>query len=249
MAEATVFISGHADGRLKTRRVDLDALARGEFAPAATGRAAREIVACGRPDASYDIRIVDPESREVLADGRLGEIWLRGRSVSPGYWQRDDNAELFDAVTAAGDGGYLRTGDLGVLHDGEVYLHGRLKDLIIVNGRNVYPQDIEHELRAQHPDLGKTGVVFAGPGTAPGEYDESAVVVAHEVAGLPADRLPALAAEIRHTVGREFGISVATVALVKPGTVLRTTSGKVRRSAMRDLFRQGRLVSLHQDPR
>jgi acyl-CoA synthetase (AMP-forming)/AMP-acid ligase II len=74
-------------------------------------------------------------------------------------------------------------------------------------------------------------------------------VVTHEVTGVPADRLPALAAEIRHTVGREFGISVATVALVKPGTILRTTSGKVRRSAMRDLFRQGRLASLHQDLR
>ncbi|GCB44042.1 fatty acyl-AMP ligase [Streptomyces sp. NL15-2K] len=248
MAETTVYISGHADAPLTTRRVDLDALARGEFTPAVEGRVSREIVACGRPQDAYDVRIVDPETGQELPDGRMGEIWLRGRSISPGYWQRDDSAAVFDAVTSSGDGGYLRTGDLGVFYDGEVYVHGRLKDLIIVHGRNVYPQDIEHELRAQHPELGRTGVVFAGPGTVPGD-DGSAVVVTHEVAGVPDDRLPALAAEIRHTVGREFGISVATVALVKPGTVLRTTSGKIRRSAMRDLFHEGRLASLHQDPR
>ena len=248
MAETAVYIAVDADGPLRTRRVDLEALARGEFTAAVADRASREIVACGRPDGSYDTRIVDPETREVVADGRLGEIWLRGRSVSSGYWRRDDNADVFDATTADGDGGYLRTGDLGVFSDGELYVHGRLKDLIIVHGRNIYPQDIEHELRAQHPELGRAGVVFAGPGLPTGD-DDSSVVVTHEVAGVPADRLPALAAEIRHTVGREFGIAVATVALVKPGTVLRTTSGKVRRSAMRDLFREGRLVSLHQDPR
>ncbi len=249
MAEATVYISVRAEGPLQTRRVDLDALAQGEVTPAVADRAAREIVSCGRPDASYDVRVVDPESREVLPEGRVGEIWLRGRSISPGYWQRDDDEQHFDAVTADGDRGYLRTGDLGVLCDGELFVHGRLKDLIIVHGRNIYPQDIEQELRAQHPELGRTGVVFAGLGAAPHGSDDSAVVVTHEVAGVPADRLPGLAAEMRHTVGREFGISVATVALVKPGTVPRTTSGKVRRSAMRDLFHQGRLTSLHQDPR
>ncbi|MET8828875.1 fatty acyl-AMP ligase [Streptomyces sp. NPDC004610] len=248
MAETSVYVSVDYPGPLRTLQVDLEALAQGEFTPAAEGRATREIVACGRPDASYDTLIVDPESREVLPDGRLGEIWLRGRSVSCGYWGRDDNADLFDAATADGGRGFLRTGDLGVFSGGELYVHGRLKDLIIVHGRNVYPQDIEYELRAQHPELGRTGVVFAGAGTDPGDHDSS-VVVTHEVVGIPADRLPALAAEIRHTVGREFGIAVATVALVKPGTVLRTTSGKVRRSAMRDLFREGRLVSLHQDPR
>ncbi|MFJ4685556.1 fatty acyl-AMP ligase [Streptomyces sp. NPDC088789] len=248
MAETAVYISVDVAGPLKTRRVDLEALARGEFTPAVADRAGRDLVGCGRPDASYDTRVVDPETGEVLPEGRLGEIWLRGRSVSPGYWRRDDNADVFDATTADGDGGYLRTGDLGVFSDGELYVHGRLKDLIIVHGRNIYPQDIEHELRAQHPELGRAGVVFAGPGAASGD-DGSSVVVTHEVAGVAADRLPALAAEIRHTVGREFGIAVATVALVKPGTVLRTTSGKVRRSAMRDLFHEGRLVSLHQDPR
>ncbi|AZK98189.1 MULTISPECIES: fatty acyl-AMP ligase [Streptomyces] len=249
MAESTVYISGHTEGPAVTRRVDAGALARGEFAPTAEGGTAREIVGCGLPDDSFDLRIVDPDTAEVLPEGRLGEIWLRGRSISPGYWRRTDSAAVFDAVTAGGDGGYLRTGDLGVVAGGQLYVHGRLKDLIIVHGRNVYPQDIEYELRAQHPELGRTGVVFSGDGGRPGEPGEPTVVVTHEVAGVPADRLPALAAEIRRTVGREFGVRVGTVALVKPGTVLRTTSGKVRRSAMRELFRQGRLPSLHQDVR
>ncbi|GAB2838655.1 fatty acyl-AMP ligase [Streptomyces daliensis] len=248
LAEATVFVSGHPGRRPVTREVDLDALARGTFAPATGAARTREIVSCGVPTPAVEIRVVDPTSREVLPEGSLGEIWLRGRSISPGYWQRDDNAETFDAVTANGDRGHLRTGDIGVLHEGELYVHGRLKDVIIVHGRNVYPQDVEQELRAQHPELGNAGVVFGGPGHAHGG-DESMVVVTHEVRHMRHDELPALAAGIRHTVGREFGISVDSVALLKPGSVLRTTSGKVRRAAMRDLFHQGLLTPLYQDPR
>ncbi|MGW7519510.1 fatty acyl-AMP ligase [Streptomyces sp. NPDC054796] len=248
LAEATVFVSGHPGRRPVTSEVDLDALARGTFAPATGAARTREIVSCGVPTPAVEIRVVDPTSREVLPGGSLGEIWLRGRSISPGYWQRDDNAETFDAVTANGARGYLRTGDIGVLHEGELYVHGRLKDVIIVHGRNVYPQDVEHELRAQHPELGNAGVVFGGPGHTHGG-DESMVVVTHEVRHMRHDELPALAAGIRHTVGREFGISVDSVALLKPGSVLRTTSGKVRRAAMRDLFHQGLLTPLYQDPR
>ncbi|MGW0905301.1 fatty acyl-AMP ligase [Streptomyces sp. NPDC002853] len=248
LAEATVFVSGHPGRPPVTRTVDLDALARGTFTPATGAALTREIVSCGIPTPAAEIRVVDPTSREVLPEGSLGEIWLRGRSVSPGYWQRDDNAETFDAVTANGDRGYLRTGDIGVLHEGELYVHGRLKDVIIVHGRNVYPQDVEQELRAQHPELGSVGVVFGGPGYADGD-EESMVVVTHEVRRVQHDELPALAAGIRHTVGREFGISVDSVALLKPGSVLRTTSGKVRRAAMRDLFHQGLLTPLYQDPR
>jgi acyl-CoA synthetase (AMP-forming)/AMP-acid ligase II len=247
MAEATVYISGRRGRPPVTRRANLDALARGELALAAPDQQAREIVSCGPPTGACEVRVVDAESGAVLPEGRLGEIWLRGRSISPGYWERDDNAETFAAVTADGDGGYFRTGDLGVLHDGELFVHGRIKDMIIVNGRNIYPQDIEQELRAQHSELGKAGAVFGDAGSILGGPSES-VVVAHEVTRLPADRLRTLAAEIRHTVGREFGVGVTTIALLKSGTVPRTTSGKVRRSAMRDLFHEGGLTPLYQDP-
>jgi acyl-CoA synthetase (AMP-forming)/AMP-acid ligase II len=247
MAEATVYISGRPGRPPVTRRANLDALAGGEFTLATQDQQAREVVSCGPPTGACEIRVVDPESLEVLPEGRLGEIWLRGRSISPGYWGRDDNSDTFDAVTADGDGGYLRTGDLGVLYDGEIYVHGRLKEMIIVHGRNIYPQDIEQELRAQHPELGKAGAVFGDAGSVPGGHSES-VVVTHEVSVVPADRLRTLASEIRHTVGREFGVGVTTVALLRSGTVPRTTSGKVRRSAMRDLFHKGDLTPLYQDP-
>jgi acyl-CoA synthetase (AMP-forming)/AMP-acid ligase II len=227
-------------------RADLDQLAAGVLTPVTGDRPARPIVSCGPPTDACQIRVVDPESRRLLADGHLGEIWLRGPSISTGYWNRDDSG-TFGAVTADGDGGYLRTGDLGVFHDGELYVHGRLKEMIISNGRNVYPQDIEHELRAQHPELGKAGAVFGVPADVATGGGESVVVV-HEVPGMPEERLRALAGRIRRTVGREFGVGVGTVALLRPGTVLRTTSGKVRRAAMRDLFRDGGLTVLYQEP-
>jgi acyl-CoA synthetase (AMP-forming)/AMP-acid ligase II len=245
LAEATAYVSGHGGRQPRVQRVDLGTLAHGSFAPPAAGQPVRDIVSCGSPNRACEVLVVDPVSRQSLPDGRFGEIWLRGRSISCGYWRGQD-AGVFGASTSAGEGGFLRTGDIGAIYDGELYVHGRLKDTLIVHGRNIYPQDVEQELRAQHPELGKTGAVFSGLATESGGSDAEAVVVAHEVARAVAqDRLPALAAEMRHTVGREFGVQVAAVLLLRPGAVLRTTSGKVRRSAMRKLFCEGQLTALY----
>ncbi|WP_406293730.1 fatty acyl-AMP ligase [Embleya sp. NBC_00888] len=248
LAEATLYVSGRRGRTPLTTRVDLGALARGTFVPATRGGATREVISCGPPTEACEIRVVDPDSREVLPEGRLGEIWVRGPGVAGGYWGHGDGGGVFGARTALGeDGDHLRTGDLGVLHDGELYVQGRLKDMLIVHGRNVYPQDVEQELRVHHPELGRVGVVF-DTGTNGSSAGSAEVVVTHEVTGVPQERLPALAAAMRHTVGREFGVRVGTVALLSPGTVLRTTSGKVQRSAMRELFHEGRLASLYRDP-
>lgn len=244
MAEVTGYITGEVCRTPVVRAVDLGALAGGRFAEPAPGEPVREIVSCGTPNDACEIRVVDPETLSVQPDGRLGEIWVRGRSVSPGYWRRADPA--FAAVTADGADGFLRTGDLGVLDDGELYVHGRLKETLIVHGRNLYPQDVEQELRAQHPELGKCGAVFAGEATDAG--DAQGVIVTHEVTNAARDRLPELAAELRHTVGREFGVQVSAVLLLRPGAVLRTTSGKIRRSAMRQMFHEGQLTALYQHP-
>ncbi|MFI1996538.1 fatty acyl-AMP ligase [Actinoplanes sp. NPDC020271] len=233
MAEATGYIAGEV-GREPVVRV----------AGLAPGDPVREITGCGTPNEACEIRVVDPESRHVRPGGQVGEIWVRGRSVAPGYWNRTDAA--FDAVTADGEGGFLRTGDLGMLADGELYVYGRLKETLIVRGRNLYPQDVEQELRAQHPELGRCGAVFSGQPAGAG--DAQGVIVTHEVTNVARDRLPELAAELRHTVGREFGVQVSTVVLLRPGAVLRTTSGKIRRSAMRELFHEGRLAALYQHP-
>ncbi len=246
LAEVTVYVSGATARPPRVTQVSLERLAHGEFVEWPGHQPTCEVVSCGPPTEACEIRVVDPTTREALPDGRVGEIWLRGRSISSGYWGRTDNAELFDAGTTDGDAGYFRTGDLGALHRGEIYVHGRLKDTLIVHGRNIYPHDVEHELRAQHPELGGVGAVFAGPGADLATSNRS-IVVTHEVGTGPAERLPALAAQLRRTVGREFGVQVAAVVLLRHGAVLRTTSGKVRRSAMRDAYCAGQLTALYSD--
>ena len=244
MAEATGYVTGEAGRVPVVRAVDLVALASGRLAEPAPGEQVREIVGCGTPNDACDIRVVDPETSRVRPDGWLGEIWIRGRSVSPGYWKHADSA--FAAVTADGEAGFLRTGDLGVLEDGELYVHGRLKETLMVDGRSLYPHDVEQELRARHPELGKCGAVFSGQAT--GADDAQGVVVTHEVTNAARDRLPELSVELRRTVGRRFGVQVSAVLLLRPGAVLRTTSGKIRRSAMRELFHEGKLAAIYQDP-
>lgn len=122
---------------------------------------------------------------------------------------------------------------------------GRIKDVMIFRGRNLYPQDIEHELRTSHPELANVGAVFTAPVHPSDPRDpEEALVVTHEVrAGLGEPRLAALATALRQTVARDFGVVPAAVLLLRRGAVRRTTSGKIERSAMRDLFTTGRLDS------
>ncbi len=245
MAEATVFVACAGHRAPLVRRVDAALLERHALAPARPEQPARELVSCGVPH-GCEVRIVDPPTGTVLAPGRIGEIWLRGASVSSGYWRNPRATEAaFGARTAAGEGPFLRTGDLGVLEGGELYVTGRIKEMLIVHGRNIYPQDVEHELRAHFLELStRFGAVFtvAVPG------DDEAVVVAHEIKGRFAEeRLRELAAGIRQTVMREFGLRAAGVVLLRPGSVRRTTSGKIQRAAMRELFLAGALPALHEE--
>ncbi len=230
MAEATVFVSSSARRAPRVRRIEA---------------AGRELVSCGEPHGA-EVRIVDPATGAELPAGRIGEVWLRGGSVSRGYWRNPAATQAaFGARTAAGDGPFLRSGDLGALHEGELYVTGRIKEMLIVNGRNVYPQDIEHELRAHFLELStRFGAVFtvAVPG------DDEAVIVTHELKGRASDeRLRELAAAIKVVVMREFGVRAAGVVLLRPGSVQRTTSGKIQRGAMRESFLAGGLAALHED--
>jgi acyl-CoA synthetase (AMP-forming)/AMP-acid ligase II len=246
LAEATGYVTGRAGRPTVIRQVDAGKLAEGRFAEGGSGET-RDVVSCGPPTSACEIRVVDPTTGVARADGWIGEIWLRGPSVCDGYWRRNDLAHLVDATTADGEGGFLRTGDLGSIYEGELYIHGRLKDMLIVHGRNIYPHDMEQELRIHHPELGRAGAVFAMPGEAEGVATQ-AVVVTHEVGKVAPERLPSLAGELRLTLTREFGVRVAVVALLRPGAVRRTTSGKVQRGAMSELFRTGRLNPIFQDP-
>jgi acyl-CoA synthetase (AMP-forming)/AMP-acid ligase II len=233
MAEVTLLASASRVQRPpRYLDVDPDALERHEVLPADGGGAAR-LVSNG-PPRGVDLRIVDPQTRRVLAEDLVGEIWLRGQSVAAGYLNRQaENAEKFDAHTADGEGPFLRTGDLGALHDGELYVTGRLKDLLIVNGRNLYPQDIEEAVSRIHPALA----------TAPGvvlnvDAGREHIVVIHGVdAGALDGMTPQeLTAQIKGTVARAFDVPAPSVVLVKRSAIHRTTSGKVQRRSMLAAF-------------
>ncbi|MGX1756532.1 fatty acyl-AMP ligase [Streptomyces lydicus] len=249
MAEATVFISGAGLRELGVTRIDEARLENHEFRPVGEDRPGRDVVSCGTAE-EFDVTIVDPATREALPAGRIGEIWLRGPSVARGYWGREDAThETFGVSTTAGDVGYVRTGDLGTLHDGEIYVTGRIKEILILRGRNIYPQDVEHGLRQQHPELvGLFGAAFAVPVPAGDGGTEEQLVVVHEVRGsIAADELPRLATRIKAGIARDFSVRTAAVALVRRGAVLRTTSGKIQRAAMRTRFIDGLLESRHLD--
>ncbi|KAA2250733.1 fatty acyl-AMP ligase [Solihabitans fulvus] len=241
MAEATLYVSGESRREPVVRRVDAESLAHGEFRPVSGD--GRDLVSCGRPR-GFDVRIVDPDTAEALPEGRVGEIWLRGPSVARGYWRRAAlSAEVFEATALDGDGGYLRTGDAGVLVDGELYITGRYKEMLVVHGRNLFPQDLEHEVRLLHEGLaGNPGAVFAV--SAP----DDEIVVAHEIrATREGTDLGAIAGRIRQALGSAFGVHIAGVVLLRPGAVRRTTSGKIQRLAMRELFLAGALDAVHED--
>jgi len=159
LAEGTLIVSGGVpDEPPRIERVDARALARHRVAPARPGEpAARAVVGCGRSLLDQELAIVDPRTRRACPEAAVGEIWVKGPSVALGYWHRpEDTAQVFGATRAdTGDGPFLRTGDLGFVLDGELFVTGRCKDLVIVRGRNHYPQDLEQTIERCHPALGR----------------------------------------------------------------------------------------------
>lgn len=256
MAEATLFVSG---GRNPSgpvlHEVDGDALERHRLAPVRASGERRVLVSSGvlpqPPDSGggdgFDLRVVDQESHEELADGTVGEIWLRGPGVAHGYWGLEEETDrVFRARTADGDGPFLRTGDLGVRHEGRLYVTGRIKEVLILNGRNIYPQDIERVVREQHPACANgAGAAFTVP---VGAKDERIVLVQEIRAhGMDGTALRELAHGVMTGLSAEFGMAMGNVVFVRPGGVLRSTSGKVRRVAMRDLFADGSLAPVFEE--
>jgi acyl-CoA synthetase (AMP-forming)/AMP-acid ligase II len=244
MAETTLLISAAPLGQGPViGEFDFDALARNEAVPAAPGRRTRRLVSSGRP-VTLDVRVVDPRTRAVLPDGRVGEIWVAGGSVAQGYWKRSaETRESFQAVTAEGDGPYLRTGDLGFLADGDVYVTGRIKDLIIVNGHNIHAHDLEEAARSTHPATRTAAAFSLG---APADAGREQVIIVQEVVpGAARDTgLPELASLIRDAVAGAFGLPALSIVLSGQGAVRRTTSGKVQRSLTRQAFVEGKIKQL-----
>jgi acyl-CoA synthetase (AMP-forming)/AMP-acid ligase II len=245
VGESTLFVSGTRPGRpLAVERFDPSRLEQNILLPAAADAAGRSLVSSGTVN-GLDVRVVDPETTAVLPDGRLGEIWIRGGSVARGYWRREVETErVFGATTAEGEGGYLRTGDLGVSADAELYVLGRMREMLVIGGRSLYPHDIEKAVRTSNTRFADlTGTVFSVPSP------RQEIVVLHEVRLESADRtsLACLAQSVRAWLGRCFGVRVANVAFLRPGKVRMSAGGKVQRDLMRELFMADALDPVYED--
>ncbi|WP_375765676.1 FAD-dependent oxidoreductase [Archangium gephyra] len=239
LAEHTVSVTVGGKRVLKVSRL---ALREGRAAPPGDSDEAVPLVACGRvTKPGLRVRIVEPQTRVPLADGQIGEIWVDSPTKAAGYYGREsESRELFQARVAdpSDDRGYLRTGDLGFLWEGELYPTGRSKDLIIVRGRNYYPQDIEDGLRNAHPAVRPGGLLaFAAPDAA----GEEGLVVVAELQDGAREPAEVVARAIRDRVFQDHQLGCSGVVIGQRGTVPKTTSGKLRRQTCREDYLSGAL--------
>ncbi|MCG2682675.1 MAG: aminotransferase class I/II-fold pyridoxal phosphate-dependent enzyme [Planctomycetales bacterium] len=241
LAEATLIVSGgyvHEQSEIST--FDAEALARNEVVsaePDAPG--GRKLVGCGKNLPDQRIEIVDPETRVPCPAGRIGEIWVQGPSVAQGYWGQEEATEqVFRARLAdTGEGNFLRTGDLGFMEDGELYVAGRLKDLLIVHGVNYYPQDIERTVQQSHPRLRlDCGAAFVVE-----KNGREQLVVTQEIGHHKQSNFQEVFDAIRRTVAGEHELIPSAIVLLKAGSIPKTSSGKIQRHACRDGYLAGTL--------
>lgn len=242
LAESTLLASGGGEGYVRTvGRFSRAALGR-DRAEAVDADAAPsvEIVGCGPPSRGQELAIVNPVSRRRCPDGEVGEIWISGPSVAQGYWGDEETTrEAFHNPLEGGRGSFLRTGDLGFLRGGELYVTGRLKDLLIVRGQKLHPADIESTAQAAHP--------LAAPGGSAAflrEDGDAGIVVVQEAISSKGVDAKGAAIAIATAVARAHEVSVRAVAIIPPRAIPRTTSGKVRRQATRAAFDSGRMPCL-----
>ncbi|HWP45096.1 MAG TPA: amino acid adenylation domain-containing protein, partial [Blastocatellia bacterium] len=244
LAEATLIVSGgrKSDAPL-IKRVRASALEHNLAAEAShLDEDAREMVSCGRSLGEQEVAIVDPETLTRRQPGEIGEIWVSGRSVSQGYWNRPEETQrTFRASIAdTGEGPFLRTGDLGFMQDGELFIAGRLKDLLIIRGRNHYPQDIELTVertdRSLRPGCGAAFSIDVS--------GEERLVIVQEVELRQQPDPEAVIASIRQRVAEHHELQVYAVSLIKGGTIPKTSSGKIQRQATKAAFLKGELETI-----
>ena len=243
LAESTVAVTGIGKGGTVSHlNVGVDALSHGMLRlDNAKPDEVKKIINCGSTRAGNEVRIVDPNTLRPCADDEIGEIWVKGKSVGDGYWNNVDATRRTFAARTAGeqDGPYMRTGDLGALHGGDLYVTGRAKDLIIVRGRNLYPQDIEEIVQNSVEGLRKDcGAAFA----VAADVEERLVIVQEVGRTLlrNVDSASVFKAVVAAVV-EELAVMPYEIVLVRPASMPKTSSGKVQRSLCRDYYLQHRL--------
>lgn len=246
LAEATLLVTAAKRGDLpRTREVSAAALKDARIALPEGGDDAVRVASCGTPMTGLSIAIVDPDTRRRLGAGEIGEIWIAASSVAEGYWQRPEESEATFRARLQGEaeavGHWLRTGDLGHLDaDGELYVVGRIKDVMIVRGVNHYPQDIEATVAASHPSLRRDhGAAF----TVEGDDGIERIVVVQEVERTHRHAFveSEVTAAIQAAVVNNHDVAVHRIVLIRPGLLPKTTSGKVQRSLTRRRWLDGTL--------
>lgn len=247
MAETTLMITGADKGQpLETHPAAARALQLNQVLPPEADDDRRILVSCGRPHAAQQVTIVEPQTHQICAENTIGEIWVsHSRSTAQGYWSRPEETQRSFAAELAGGSAspFLRTGDLGFLRQGQLYVTGRLKDLIIIRGRNHYPQDIEATVEQAHPAL------RAGAGAAfsvdMGEAEQLVVVQELERSYLRRLEPEALCAAIRQRVAEQHELQVAAIVLLKTNTLPKTSSGKIQRYLCRSGFLDRQLEAVY----
>lgn len=236
LAEATLYVATREPGKPPVvAHFEPEKLAAGHAERCANGTA---LISYGTPQ-SPAVRIVDPENRTEVPAGMIGEIWAQGENIAAGYWNRpDETQETFGAtIDGSPDGTWLRTGDLGFISEGELFIIGRVKDLLIVRGRNHYPDDIEATVSAI--SRGRVAAIAVN-------HDEEEKLVAvievkkrsDESPEALSERLTLMKREVISAISTTHGLNPADLALVAPGSLPITTSGKVRRAASAELYRR-----------
>src|SRR6266540_2573879 len=247
MAESTLIVSG-GDGPSEPRTFTIDrkSLERDLVVPASPDDAGSlTMVSCGQSIIDQKIVIADPTTLERCESNQVGEIWVSGPSVAQGYWGlEDETRKTFQAHLAdTGEGPFLRTGDLGFLQNGELFITGRLKDLIIINGSNHYPQDIELTVESSHIAL------QAGAGAAFSVSDdgkEQLIIVQEVTRQNRKPNINEVASAIRQAVAEKHDLQVFAIVLVKPMSIPKTSSGKIQRRACKNAFLENTLEVIGQ---
>ena len=250
LAEATLLVATKQHGSLPAACVcDAEALERHrvvEASPEQSDKRVRSVVSCGAPIGDTNVIIVNPDSLKPCAPLEVGEIWVSSSGMAVGYWRRTEETARTFRSFVDGKVPFLRTGDLGFMKNGELYITGRIKDVIIIRGRNHYPQDIELTVARSHPAL------RSGYGTAFGLEikGQERLVLVQEVqrSYLQSVDIDEVVGSIREAVSEQHEIQVYDAVLVKPGTIPKTSSGKIQRSLCRQRFLRGELETLDARP-
>lgn len=242
MAETTLIVTGGLKSAPPIiKQIDPPALEQQRIKIAKDNEPSRQIVGCGRAAPGLKIAIADPQTGISLQEGQVGEIWVAGASVTKGYWQKPEATQAsFSAyLTDTGQGPFLRTGDLGFLLHGELFVTGRIKDIIIIRGQNHYPQDIELTVEKSHPAL----KINSGAAFAVDDRGLERLVVVQEVKRTYLRQLDtrAVVKSINRAIAAEHNLQTYATVLVKTGSIPKTSSGKIQRYACKAEFIAGSL--------